>query len=796
VRPTISHIARILHADSVIRHDGSIQHLAYDSRRIDDPAQTVFFAFNSERRNGHDYIPALYKNGVRNFVVTEKIRANKFREANFLRVKDPLDALQTLASWHRKQFHFPVIGITGSTGKTIVKEWLYQLLHKDYNIIRSPKSFNSQIGVPLSVWQMMEENTLGIFEAGISRPGEMKKLQRIIRPTIGILTNIGEAHSEGFQSVQQKKKEKEILFRDAKRPARLFITKIKKANGHSTIFARVHKTGHRAKSILIPFSDDASIQNAVTCWELMLMLGYGQQTIRKRMKLLEQVDMRLEMKKGINHCTIINDSYSADLDSLQIALDFMQQQPGYPARTVILSDFLQTGLQEEELYKRIAIKLNKRSISRVIGIGEKISQQLKKHLPAKTEQEFYRSTGDFISQYLSSRFKEEIILVKGARVFGFENIVQILEQKAHQTVLEIDLSAIVHNLRQYQHILKPGTKIMAMVKAFAYGSGGIEIANVLEQNGVDHLGVAYTDEGVELRKSGIHLPVMVMNPEENSFAAITENRLEPEIYSFQMLSSFEKYLQKENIPGYPMHVELETGMNRLGFSTQDVEGLARRIRNAKHLKLQSVFTHLVASEEKMQDGYTREQYKKFTGAAGRIEKILGYNLIKHIANSAAITRFPSMQMDMVRLGIGLYGIDSTHSAKLNLIPAATLRSTVSQVKKIKKGESVGYNRKSIVKRDTRIATIRIGYADGYPRRLGNGVGKVWIKGKLVPIIGTVCMDMLMTDISSVDGVKEGDDVIIFGKQLPIEKLAAWAGTIPYEIMTGISQRVKRVYFEE
>ncbi len=796
MRTSIRHIARIIHASSRIHHDELISLLAYDSRRIDHPAETLFFALKSERRNGHRFIGDVYRAGVRNFVIDEKTDIKHFPGANFLFVKDSLAALQQLAAWKRKQFNYPVIGITGSNGKTIVKEWLYQLLHTDHNIVSSPKSFNSQIGVPVSVWQMGEKHGLGIFEAGISRPGEMSRLQRIIQPTIGILTNIGEAHSEGFVSKRQKQKEKEVLFRKAKRPKKLWISAVKKGKNHSVIFARIHKNDSKSISVRIPFADDASIQNAVTCWELMLMLGYPQPVIRKRMNALTRVDMRLEMKKGINHCLLINDSYSADPDSLKIALDFLQQQPGSLRKTVILSDILQSNMADEELYKRIAHQLVSHGVQRLIGIGEKISRRLKDHLPGKIDIEMYGSTGELLEHFLSSRFREEIILIKGARVFGFERIVQLLEQKAHQTVLEINLGAIVHNLKEYQKLLKPSTRIMAMVKAFAYGSGGAEIAGILQQHNVDWLGVAYADEGVELRKAGIHLPIMIMNPEENSFDAIVEHKLEPEIYSFQLFHAFEKHLQKENIRDYPVHIEIETGMNRLGFPVLEMERLAGVIKRSGYLKLQSVFTHLAASEEKKQDAFSRLQYKKFISAAGMLEKILGYPVIKHIANSAAVTRFPSMQLNMVRLGIGLYGIDSTHSKKMSLQQVATLRSTVSQVKRVRKGESVSYNRKTIVRKDAAIATIRIGYADGYPRRLGNGTGKIWIKGKLVPVTGAVCMDMLMADVTSVQPVKEGDEVIIFGSKLPLEQLAQWAGTIPYEIMTGISQRVKRVYFEE
>lgn len=793
---TISHIAQLIKAEAYIVHNSVIENLLLDSRKMYAPASTLFFALKGHRRDGHQFIAELYKRGVRNFVVDRPLEIREYPGANFLKVNDTLEALQLLAAHHRKQFAIPVIGITGSNGKTIVKEWLYQLLHHDYTIVRSPKSYNSQIGVPLSVWQMNEQHTLAIFEAGISRPGEMEKLQKIIQPTIGVLTNIGEAHSEGFASLQEKEAEKQKLFKNAVLPEPLQVKTISKHNGITEITATA---AEKEMQIQIPFTDDASVQNAITCWQVMLHLGYSQEIIQQRMLLLTPVNMRLELKKGINHCAIINDSYSTDISSLEIALNFLDQQAGLNRRTVILSDFLQSSTTDEILYRQVMDSLLKHKVHRLIGIGDRITKQLNTYFPkghSDIDILLFRSTDEFIHQFRSSHFKEEVILVKGARVFAFEKIVQLLEQKVHQTVLEINLSAIVHNLKEYQRLLKPSTKIMAMVKAFAYGSGGAEIAGILQYHKVDYLGVAYADEGVELRKAGIVLPIMVMNPEENAFDAIVEYNLQPEIYSFEIMQSFDLFLQQEGLQKYPVHLEIETGMNRLGFAAGDMDKLAEYLLSSPSFRVETVFSHLAASEEKANDDFTLNQYSVFNKAASELEQKLGYSFIKHIANSAAVVRHPDLQLDMVRLGIGLYGVDSAASGLLNLQTVATLKSTIAQIKHLQKGDTISYNRKGIVEKDSLIATIRMGYADGFPRRLGNGVGKVLIRGKLVPVTGTVCMDMFMADVTDVPGVTQGDDVIIFGEPLPVQWVAQWADTIPYEIMTGISQRVKRVYFEE
>ena len=796
--------------------DAVIEHLIYDSRRIQQPSASLFFALKTGRNDGHKYLADSYKKGVRNFIVSEQIEQQNFPEANIILVEDTLLALQKIAAFHRGHFHFPVIGITGSNGKTIVKEWLYQLLQDDYKIVRSPKSFNSQIGVPLSVWQMNEQHTLGIFEAGISSVGEMEKLEKIIRPSIGLLTNIGEAHDAGFQSQAQKLQEKLGLFKDAEvvigertlvsevnadkelfswgssTEANLEIRSVVKAKEQTTIEA-VYKD--KEVSITIPFTDDASIQNAISCWCVLLYVKMDEGKIRQRFLKLHPVDMRLQLKHGINDCLVVNDSYSADTTSLKIALDFLKQQSSGLKRTVILSDFFETGRSKNELYAEIAGLLKSCNIEKIIAVGNEIGKELSQFFNAALIRS-YASTEDLILDFKTSSFYNEIILIKGARKFEFERVAQLFEKKLHQTVLEINLNALVNNLKEYQKQLQPSAKVMAMVKAFSYGSGGAEIASVLQFHNAHYLGVAYADEGVELVKAGINLPIMVINAEESSFQAIVDYNLQPVIYSFPLLHAFENYLKDQGVLSYPVHIEIETGMNRLGFALAEVEELSKYISSNSLFTIQSVFSHLAASEDPLQDDFTRKQAAVLGQAVSTIKKYIPYPFLKHIANTAAIVRHPHLQLDMVRLGIGLYGVETDGEGQLDLQAVATLRSTIAQLKLVKKGESVSYNRKGKVTRDSVIATVRIGYADGYSRQFSNGVGKMWIKGELAPVIGSVCMDMTMLDVTDIAGVKEGDSVIVFGSPLPVQQVAAWINTIPYELMTGVSQRVKRIYFHE
>jgi len=818
---TIKHIAEILAANAALENpDASVEYLVTDSRRISIPSATLFFALQTERKDAHSFIKEVYERGVKNFIVNTAYDAHELPAANFIFVPNTLIALQQLAAYHRSQFNYPVIGITGSNGKTMVKEWLFQLLNTDYNIVRSPRSHNSQIGVPLSVWQMGAENNLAIFEAGISQPGEMDALEKIIQPTIAVLTNIGEAHSENFENILETATEKVKLFKHAgviiypeddasiknltkvltnqkhfsfgkSAGATLQITALEKGEDVSKI------TGvfdNRFIQFIIPFTDDASINNAITCTCILLYLNIPLPVIEQRMQQLQAVDMRLQLRHGINNCAVINDSYSFDITSFSIALDFLVQQQTLTQKTVIISDI--PSAKNEILYLQVIDMLQARHIERVITIGEQwhIHQPAIKNKIAVTQH--YSSTASFIQHFSANHFHDEVILLKGARLFGFEKIMALLEKKVHQTLMEINLTAIVHNLNEYRSHLKKGVKLMAMVKAFAYGSGSAEVANLLQFHKVDWLAVAYADEGVELRKAGISLPIMVMNVDEAAFETIVQYNLEPELFSLNIFSAFQKFLQKQGLLKYPVHIKLDTGMHRLGMEEKDMPALLPLLQQNLYMVVQTVFSHLAASEDPGEDTFTKKQATVFENCCTQIQDALGYTFIKHLSNSAAIFRNTSLQYDMVRLGIGLYGVDSANEHQLSLQTVTTLKTTIAQIRTVKAGDTIGYNRRGKVNRDSLIATIRIGYADGYSRRLGNGNGKVFINGMMAPVIGSVCMDMTMIDITDIPNVEEGDEAEIFGKNIPVQQTAQWCGTIVYEILTGISQRVKRVYVEE
>ena len=802
-----------------------VVHLLIDSRKITTTENCLFFALVSKKNDGHKYIPELYKKGIHSFVVSYlPDDISIYPNACFILVKDTQRALQQLGSAHRKLYNIPVIGITGSNGKTIVKEWLYQLMYEDKKIVKNPKSYNSQIGVPLSVWQMNSEHELAIFEAGISEPEEMDKLQNIILPTIGIFTNIGQAHDENFIHRDQKTGEKLKLFTKVetliycadhleikerilkseiirnipqftwskKSSSNLQITAIDKGNKQTLITGIYLET---ELHIEIPFIDDASIENTIHCWATLLFFDYNNEVIAERMKHLQPVAMRLEMKEGINGCSIINDSYSSDINSLSIAIDFLNQQKQHIKKTVILSDILQSGRNDDSLYSEIADLLTKKGITKVIGIGNAISKQQDKF---KIEKEFYPTTDSFLSDFVISSFNNETILLKGARIFKFEKISKFLQQKAHETVLEINLNAIVHNLNYYKLRLKPETKLMAMVKAFSYGSGSFEIANTLQFHKADYLAVAYADEGVELRKAGITLPIMVMNPDEQSFDALLKYNLEPEIYSLRILNILEEHLKNqikkdENLV-VNIHLKIDTGMHRLGFEKDNLDQLINKIKDNKHICVKSIFSHLAGADDPKLDYFTHQQIETFKKYSEIISSHLDYPIMRHILNSAGIIRFPEAQFDMVRLGIGMYGI-SSGSEQNELQNVSTLRTIISQLKYVPAKDSVGYGRNWIADSGKTIAIIPIGYADGMNRKLGNGRGKVMINELLVPIVGNVCMDMCMVDVTDIMA-EENDEVIIFGDEYPVTNLAETLDTIPYEIITGISQRVKRIYYQE
>ncbi len=834
-----------------------IEHLLLDSRQVIFPASSLYIALQGRRHDGHEFLTELYDHGVRNFLVSKKpAKAEFFQQANFILVENTLTALQALAAWHRRQFSLPVIGITGSNGKTIVKEWLFQLLYEDYHIVRSPKSYNSQTGVPLSVLQITPEHTLGIFEAGISQPGEMEKLERIVLPNIGIFTNIGEAHQEGFPDTETKIREKLILFKNcetliycvdnelvtkeiraafgktgiqtftwsaAGRPADLQIVAKQQTVTSTRLEAVPHQSAIRnpQSAIVIPFTDAASIENASHCLVLLLHFGVPDEVIDKRMARLEPVAMRLELKEGMNGCTIINDSYNSDLTSLGIALNFLEQQGKKLRRTLLLSDILQSGQTIGHLYSTVAKLLIEKRIDRLIGIGMQV-EQVKKGLPVAFDACFYPNTQAFLDDFQNLKFRDEAILLKGARQFEFERIANQLATKFHKTVLEVNLGALLNNLRVYQSQLGPGTKMMVMVKAGAYGSGSVEVAKLLEFQNVDYLGVAYADEGVALRKAGIQLPIMVMNPEEATFDALVRYRLEPEIYSLGLLRNFYDFLkthfaQQKNEPELagealhpqsapkgqeipqPIHLKLDTGMHRLGFEEHDLDELLNMLKMGGQqpvFTVKTVFSHLAASEAPAHDDFTREQFDRFQKMVDQLTAGLGYAPMRHILNSGGIVRFPERQMDMVRLGIGLYGVDSSGLLQDQLQTVNTLKATISQIKNVAAGETVGYGRLGKALRPMRIATLSLGYADGLLRRAGNGQFSVLINGQRAPLVGNVCMDMTMADVTDIPSAAEGDTATIFGKDLPVQELAVSLGTIPYEIFTTISERVKRVYVQE
>ena len=810
---SIQNIIPKIHAQfSGISPDLVIDNVSIDSRSLQNNSGTLFFALVGPNNDAHIYLQELLEKGVQNFVVTH-IPQGFEQKANFFIVKNTTEALQEFAVFYRGLYNFPVIGITGSNGKTIVKEWLNFLLSPDYNIIRSPKSYNSQIGVPLSVISINEKHNLGIFEAGISTVDEMAKLEPIIKPTIGLLTNIGSAHDEGFSNLGEKIKEKLKLFQNVEmliynknktidafvKNEKTFTWSCKDRNADVFISKKtiLDKTllgvdfGAYHFEIKIPFLDDASIENAIQCMMILLHFGYDSATIEHRMELLYPVEMRLKVKNGINNSTLIDDSYSSDFQSLKIALDFLESQQHHKKKTLILSDIFQSGLEKEELYARVSQLVISNKINRVIGIGSVISEFKNKFLNCVT----FKTTDEFIQAFGTLNFSNETILIKGARTFEFEKIVALLEEKTHETVLEINLNAISHNLNFFRSKLNPTTQLMVMVKAFGYGNGGFEIAKLLEHHNVNYLGVAFADEGISLKSAGIKIPIMVMNPENTSFSAIIQHQLEPEIYSIKGLNAFLKITELEKLRDYPIHIKLDTGMHRLGFQEADIEELINTLKNTTSIKVKSILSHLATSDEPSQHDFALYQISLFEKLSSRLIAELNINPIRHILNTSGISNFPNSQYDMVRLGIGLYGISNDKNEQQYLENVSTLKSIISQIRTIDASESVGYGRKFIANRPTKIATIPIGYADGISRSWGNGVGYITIHNQKAPIVGSICMDMLMVDCTDIK-CNEGDQVIIFGENPTVSYIAETLHTIPYEILTSISQRVKRVFYRE
>ena len=817
----LNKIAQLIGVSKKNLPEVNVNWLLTDSRSISFPAESLFFAIRTARNNGHNYIEELYQQNLRYFVVSEMHpEFEKLTDAVFLQVNDTLLALQGLAAAHRASFHIPVIGITGSNGKTVIKEWLYQLLHTDYRIVRSPRSYNSQIGVPLSVWALNENTELGIFEAGISEMHEMELLQPIIQPTIGIFTNLGEAHQENFSGLKQKCEEKLKLFTHAETliycsdnklveisiaqsdfKGKLFswgksnkslmqILLVEKSANNTNVTL---KYGGSESTVCIPFTDDASIENALQCVALMLHLGLKIDEIAKRILLLEAVAMRLEVKDGIRDCLIINDSYNSDLNSLSIAIDFLNQQATAKnlSKTLILSDILQTGLSPIALYQIVSELIKNKNIQRIVGIGTEISKQI--DVFPDIIKDFFQTTEDFLKSSILRDFQHEVILLKGSRKFHFEDISEKLELITHETILEVNLNALVDNLNYFRAKLHPETKVMCMVKAFAYGSGSVEVARTLQHHHCDYLAVAVADEGAELRHEGIRIPIVVMNPEKGSFGMIFDNKLEPEIYSFRLLDAFIISAEKLGLIDYPIHIKIDSGMHRLGFEPKDMQQLLVRLKGQNQVKVRSVFSHLSGSDEAKFDVFTKQQIATFTACADQFSAAFSHHIMRHILNSAGIERFPESQFDMVRLGIGHFGISSL--PEVNLKQVCALKTIILQIKDVKAGETIGYSRKGVFKDDRRIAVIPIGYADGFDRKLGNGVGEVLINGKRAKVVGSVCMDLCMIDVTDIES-KEGDQVEIFGDNLTISEVAGWLKTISYEVLTSISRRVKRVYFQE
>lgn len=818
---TIDNITALIGARRFGNTEASIDWLLTDSRSLAFPETTLFFAIRTKMGDGHHYIPELYRRGVRNFVVGN-VPDNSdtlYPKANFLLVVSPLKALQRLAERHREEYNIPVIGVTGSNGKTVVKEWLYQLLSPSMNVTRSPKSYNSQVGVPLSVCLLNEHSQVGIFEAGISQPGEMQALKDIIQPTIGLMTNIGPAHQENFATIQEKCLEKISLFKDAdaviycadddvisecmsaslytgdtiawsrhNADAPLYVSKVEKEDKGTHIV--YHYLGYE-NDINIPFTDDASVQNCIHCLAVCLYMHISAAEIKQRIAQLEPVAMRLEVIQGVRGCTLINDTYNSDVASLDIALDFMNRRPELDnkPKTLILSDILQTGLDASELYKQVAEMVSHRGIDRLIGVGSEISAA---HSLFSVKKTFFANSEALIESGLLDTISNEVVLIKGSRKFGFEQITAALSLRVHETTLDVNLGAIVENLNFYRSFMKPETKITCMVKASAYGAGSVEIAKTLQDRGVDYLAVAVADEGADLRRAGITTGIIVMNPEMTAFDTLFQYDLEPEVYNFKLLKALIHAAEKQGIQDFPIHVKLDTGMHRLGFNPlTDVPQVIEILKQQNAVIPRSVFSHFVGSDSPDFDEFSAHQYDLFLQGSSQLQAAFSHKILRHICNSAGIERFPERHLDMVRLGLGLYGIDPIDNRRLSNV--TSLRTTILQIRNVPKGDSIGYSRRSYVDRNSRIAAIPIGYADGLNRHLGNRNGYCLVNGQKAPYIGNICMDVCMIDVTDI-ACEEGDVVEIFGDNLPVTVLSDKLDTIPYEILTSVSNRVKRVYF--
>lgn len=799
--------AHLNFSDSAIEFD----HISIDSRSLQNGNSTLFFCLKGQNNDAHVFIESLIEKGVQHFVV-EYIPEKVDGKAHFCVVENTTNALQNLAKSYKKQFQIETIGITGSNGKTIVKEWLNFLLSPDFSVVRSPKSFNSQVGVPLSIFGINENHTLGIFEAGISLKGEMQKLAEIIQPNIGIFTHLGNAHQEGFTTVEEKIIEKCQLFTNAEivilekndwiekhittptftwsfedPKANVFILSKVKNNLKTTLEIQFKNETFK---ISLPFTDDISIENAVTCIATLLYLKTDISVIKERISKLYNIEIRLQAKKGINNCLLIDDSFSSDYQSLKIALDFLEQQKLHQKKTIILSDIFQSGLNVKELYGNVIKLLQQNNITQIITIGETIGNYFQ-DLPHVIS---FANTNAFLQQFNTESFNNETILIKGARSFNFDEIVVLLEEKVHETVLEINLDALTSNYNFYKQKLENTTKIMVMVKAFGYGNGGYEIAKQLAHLKTDYLGVAFADEGIALRKAGITTPIMVLNPEISSYKAMIAYHLEPEIYSISGLTSFIELAKEKNSNAYPIHLKIDTGMHRLGFEEEDISELISLLQHNNFVKVTSIFSHLATSDDLDFKDFTLQQIHLFEAISNQISTALNIQPIRHILNTSGIFNYSEYQFEMVRLGIGIYGVGNSEEEQSSLENVSTLKSIISQIRTVEANESIGYSRKFMVKKQMRIATIPIGYADGIRRAWGNEKGFVTINNQEATILGNVCMDMLMVDVTHIN-CNERDEVIIFGENPHVTEIAAVCNTIPYEILTSISQRVKRIFYK-
>ncbi|MDY6091738.1 MAG: bifunctional UDP-N-acetylmuramoyl-tripeptide:D-alanyl-D-alanine ligase/alanine racemase [Prevotella sp.] len=820
---TIEKITTLIGARRVGESEAQIGWLLTDSRSLCFPEATLFFALSSARNDGHRYVGDLYRRGVRNFVVSHLPQSiNDYPDANFLVVMSPLEALQRLAERHRDEFDIPVVGLTGSNGKTMVKEWLYQLLSPSMVVTRSPRSYNSQIGVPLSVWLLDTQSEVALFEAGISQPGEMAALRDIIQPTIGVFTSLGDAHQENFRSLEEKCMEKlqlmlhaatvvydtddQVVGRCLRKsgyageklgwsltdPRAAFFVERQESDANGVTVT--YRFRDAAGSYHLPFIDEASVKCSYACAVVALHLGIDAEQLDERMRLLEPVAMRLEVKEGQRGCTLINDSYNSDVNALDIALDFMARRPDSKGRrhTLILSDICQSGDNPEALYHKVSELAVKRGVDQLIGVGQTISSQAAA-IEVK-EKYFFNDVTQLIGSKVFASLHDEVILIKGARPFGFDQLTELLEQKVHETILEVNLGAVVENLNYYRSFLKPTTKMVCMVKADAYGAGAVEVAKTLQDHRVDYLAVAVADEGVTLRKAGITSNIIIMNPEMTAFKTMFDYDLEPEVYNFRLLEALVKAAEKQGITGWPIHVKLDTGMHRLGFDPEkDIDSLVHRLKHQTALIPRSVFSHFVGADSDDFDEFSAKQFECFERGSKALQAAFDHKILRHIDNSAGILHFPERQLDMCRLGIGLYGIDSRDNHILHTV--STLKTTILQLREVKKEDTVGYSRKGTLQRDSRIAAIPIGYADGLNRHLGNGHCYCLVNGKKAPYVGNICMDVAMIDVTDIP-CQEGDMVEIFGEQLPVTVLSDALDTIPYEVLTGLSSRVKKIYYQD